>query len=479
VASWLKEERYAVPFLFVFLFLLYFPFLGWRDLWAPVEPRYGEIARVMFNQGEWFVPTVNGTLYTDKPILYFWFVLFFSNLTGGVTEWSLRLPSALSAAGLVFLTYLFGRDFFNRSVGLLASLIFATSALVAWEARWAHTDMLFTFFFTLSLYFFFRVWTGKGGWVEALSAYATMALATLTKGMIGFVLPGLIVGIYWLLTAEWSKIRYLHLPTGTLIFVLIAAPWFIAIFFRTDGIWLEEFFWKHHVERFLGGLKHRKPFYYYLLNFPLGFFPWTLFLLPAGLASFWRNNKRKGSPVLLFFAIWFIVVFLFFSFSEVKRLIYLLPLFPPASLFVGYYLTTLEKSWGPSVSLLHWILLFFLVVLALGGISFPLIAWKYFPEVLLGSFILGAGYVAGSTLALYSVHRELWNSVVSCVAGIVLFGILCVNFWVLPVINEFKSPRLFAAAVRKVVHAERRIYIYADTMHDFNFYLKRAASGNH
>jgi len=104
----LEEERYHLPFLFVFSLLLYITFLGSRDLWAPVEPRYGEIARVMFSRGEWLVPTVNGELYTDKPILFFWLVLAFSHLFGGINEWTLRLPSALSSVGLVIVTYRLG-----------------------------------------------------------------------------------------------------------------------------------------------------------------------------------------------------------------------------------------------------------------------------------------------------------------------------------------------------------------------------------
>src|SRR5512145_851803 len=94
--SFLEEERYQLPFLFVFLLVLNLPLLGSRDLWAPVEPRYGEIARVMFARGEWIVPTVNGDVYTDKPIFYFWLVLVVSHFAGAVNEWAVRLPSALS-----------------------------------------------------------------------------------------------------------------------------------------------------------------------------------------------------------------------------------------------------------------------------------------------------------------------------------------------------------------------------------------------
>jgi 4-amino-4-deoxy-L-arabinose transferase-like glycosyltransferase len=175
---------------------LYFPFLGARDFWAPVEPRYGEIARVMFANGEWIVPTVNGDLYTDKPILYFWLVLLASKLAGAVSEWTVRLPASLGGVGMVLTTYYFGRDFFSARVGLIAAVVLATCVRVIWEARWAHIDALFCFLFTLSIYFGARALLRKGKPDEILLAYACMALATLAKGLIGVVLPGLLFSAY-------------------------------------------------------------------------------------------------------------------------------------------------------------------------------------------------------------------------------------------------------------------------------------------
>ena len=87
--------------------ILFFTGLGERDLWAPVEPRYAEIARIMYANGEWVVPRINGDFYTDKPILYFWLVLIASKIAGGVNEWTVRLPSALAGIGFVLTTYLY------------------------------------------------------------------------------------------------------------------------------------------------------------------------------------------------------------------------------------------------------------------------------------------------------------------------------------------------------------------------------------
>jgi 4-amino-4-deoxy-L-arabinose transferase-like glycosyltransferase len=93
----LTEKNY--PLILISLSVLLFFFgLGWRDFWAPVEPRYAEIARVMFAKGEWIVPTVNGDLYTDKPILYFWLVLLAGKIFSAVNEWTLRLPAGSGAS---------------------------------------------------------------------------------------------------------------------------------------------------------------------------------------------------------------------------------------------------------------------------------------------------------------------------------------------------------------------------------------------
>ncbi len=194
--------------------ILFFTGLGERDLWAPVEPRYAEVVRVMFAKSEWIVPTVNGELYTDKPILYFWLALIVSKIAGGVTEWTVRLPAALGAIGFVMATYLVGRDFFSARVGIIAGAVLATSIRVIWEARWAHIDMLFGFLFLLTIYFGARSLLGKGGKREILWAYVFMALAVLAKGLIGIVLPALTLAAFAIVRRDWRIIVDAKLQLG-------------------------------------------------------------------------------------------------------------------------------------------------------------------------------------------------------------------------------------------------------------------------
>ena len=169
-----ETPRWSPLLLGVLAGLLFLTSLGARDFWAPVESRYAEIARIMFARGEWVVPTVNGEIYTDKPILFFWLVLVGSNLAGSVNEWVVRLPSALSAVGLVLTVYFLGRQLFTPRIGFMAAVIIATSVRVLLEGRWAHTDMLLTLLLTLTLYFFARALLRGDKGRAVLVAYALM-----------------------------------------------------------------------------------------------------------------------------------------------------------------------------------------------------------------------------------------------------------------------------------------------------------------
>ena len=473
--SWLsilKEERYQLPFLFVFLLVLNLPLLGSRDFWAPVEPRYGEIARVMFARGEWIVPTVNGDVYTDKPIFYFWLVLVASHFAGAVNEWAVRLPSALSACGLALVTYALGKKYFQASVGFLAALMIATTARVIWEARWAHTDMLFTLFFVCSLYFFLRVWRGENDRENVALAFAFMGLATLTKGLIGFVLPGLLFLFLLMWTREWAKLRALNLPLGIAVFLVVTVPWFLAVGLRTEGLWVSEFFWRHHVQRYVAGEGHEEPVYYYLLNFPVDFLPWTL-ILGLALWTYWPERKALKQPLALFLAAWFGVVFLFFSLSNTKRALYLLPLFPPAALLTARYLWDLEKGRTLGVKAAKTVLVLIGAIFILAGLAVPLAGLKFSPSGMRSFLPLAAVLAVSGWFILRCAKGGRFFAGSVALAAAMALSILCAHLSIMPIINQYKSPRLFAQQITQYVGQKDPLYTYNDTMNDFNFYLER------
>jgi 4-amino-4-deoxy-L-arabinose transferase-like glycosyltransferase len=467
----MESRTWVLVFLSV---LLFFPMLGARDFWAPVEPRYAEIARVMLAKNAWIVPTINGGLYSDKPILYFWLVLILSKLAGHVNEWTLRLPSALSAVGLVVTTYLFGRDLFSPRVGLLAATILATSARVLWEGRWARTDMAFTFFFTLSLYFFSKTALKEGSPKDGYLAYGLMGLATLTKGLIGIVLPGLILLAFVAAKGLWSDLKKWRLPSGISIFLLVTAPWFVMVGLATDGKWPEDFVFIHHIQRYTSGLGHREPFYYYLVNFPADFLPWTIFLIPA-IFAYRPRIKLLKEPVPLFLFLWFFVVLLFFSLSNTKRALYLLPIFAPAAIFLACYFDNLASGEMRPGAVYQWSAHLFFNLLWIVSLSLPVVLWFFRREAVWTSlpFSLVSG-VGGLMTALW-IKRRLPSMVFLSTASTALLGMLCAVAWILPFIDQYKSPRPFALLVKKSVPSNEPLYIYADTMNDFNFYTEREA----
>jgi len=427
----------------------------------------------MFARNEWIVPTVNGDLYTDKPILYFWLVLLASKFAGAVNEWTVRLPAALGGIGLVLTTHYFGRDFFSSRIGFFSAVILTTCMRVIWESRWAHIDALFCFFFALSVYFGARSLLGKGGANEILLAYVFMALATLAKGLIGVVLPGILFVAYVGARREWRLIGAARIHLGIALFLIVAAPWFYLVNQATDGKWLANFIYIHHLQRYTAGAGHRQPFYYYLTTLPVDFMPWTVFAIAALYA---RRDLRKAwaDPVAQFFLLWFLVVFVFFTLSDTKRDLYLMPLLPPLALLVGNYFDALAAGRLPPDALYRWLASSYFGLIAIAGLAIPVAAWfarrDAFGATLPASAVLAIG---GFGVARF-IRQRRPTATLAAVSGMMTATLLAAALWIFPYLERFKSPRHFALQVRKLVPVAAPLYIYADTMNDFNYYLERA-----
>ena len=452
--------------------LLYFSVLGGRDFWAPVEPRYAEIARVMFIKGEWIVPTINGSLYTDKPILYFWLVLIAAKIFGAVNEWTVRLPAAMGGVGFVIATYFLGRDFFSPRAGFYGAIVLATSMRVIWESRWAHVDTLFCFFFVLSIYFGARMLLRKGNPYEILLTYAFMALATLTKGLIGVVLPGLLFVAFVIAQRDWRLIAAAKLPLGSAIFLLVAAPWFYLVYEATDGRWLSDFIYIHHIQRYTAGAGHRQPVYYYLTTLPVDFLPWTIFAVPA-LFAYRSYRQAWPDPVKRFFILWFLVIFIFFSISDTKRDLYLMPVLPTLALFVGNYLVDLESNRVSHSAIYRWLSMSFFSMVAIAGFTLPCAAWFLRKEMF--SLLIPSSVVLalGGYLALTFIRRQQPFAVVTAVASMMTLSVVTASVWIFPYLEQFKSHRAFSQKIKRIVPPTAPLFVYADSMNDFNYYTER------
>ena len=473
----LEQHPYRGPVvLALFTAALFLPGLGARDFWAPGEPIYGEIIRVMYERNDWLVPMVNGQLYADKPILYFWLALIVSKIAGSVNEWTARLPAAVGGLGLVLITYQFGQTFYDRRTGFISGLVLATSGRLLWESRFLRLDTVLAFFLFLGFYYFLKAFTKKASANNYLLAYLCFALATLTKGPVGLVLPGLAVLSFILLTGRWRDIREMRLVSGFITVALVIAPWLLMLHLKGKDQWVSDFIWTHNIQNYaLESIGHVRPFYYYFINLPPDFLPWVL-LVPGALLFCYPWKDKLRNPATLALVCWFATVFVFFSLSKSKIAYYLLPLLPSLALLVGYYLRVLIADEDPQG--MHWrwtsgFLYLLTCVLGLTGAALPVVVYKLEKGLLLWGLVSGAALAAGS-IAMFAFlrGRQLERFFVSLL--VVLFAMsFTASDGVLPYLNKYKSPRPIGEAIRSPLLQNSPVYIFQSTMVDFNYYARR------
>ncbi len=405
--------------------VVFFYNLGEISLWDPDEPRGAVIADEMLKKGDWIHLSYNGQPVTEnpalvKPPLYYWSIAAFSALRGHVDELSARLPSALAGIGTALLVFFLGARIFGTKTGLFGGLIFISNHMLFEQARSAEIDMTLTFLITAALFLFYHCYHGhfREGWLYP--AYGALGLSVLAKGPVGVIVPLMVAFIYLLARWDLKALGKMKLLAGLLIIFLVASPWFI-LEGRAFGM---EFFFRQNFERFFHAFDHIQPWYYYLVKLPVHFLPWTL-LLPATIAYGFRSGKEKN-PGRTFLWIWFLAVLIFFSLSESKRSLYIVPLYPALSLLVAEALEriTKEERFAP---LLFWIrggsACFALILVAAGGAA-AWLALTRFPDLgrPVALFVIVA--LAGAAL-LYrmirkGVGRGLVTALLLCAVGLEL-----------------------------------------------------------
>jgi len=429
------KVKWTKIFLLSFLFFLaVFPQSFLRDLWEPDEPRFALVAREMIQTGDFVMPHRNNKPYPDKPPLFFWAIALSSLATGGVNTMAAMLPSAMAGGFLVLLVFFLARRLIgDDETAFLSALILATSFKIFWQASHAQIDMLLAFLTTLAMFGFVRRETG-GGKRDVLLAWAAMALATLSKGPVGFILP---IGAM-LVYRRWSgKRRYRELFTagGIGVFSGIVGCWLVLLVVQGlqsgQSAYLENILFKQTVVRFARSWHHYQPVYYFFKVILYDFFPWSPFLVSLIILKF---KKMKFTDTEKFLFSWLLFVLLFFSIPMGKRGLYILPLYPAAAILVaGFFRERRDGRWFsiPVKVVVVVYALFGLILVVKGHLSFPGTAsvsllWP-------GLACIGA--------AFWVFFRQKSPLVPIVAAQLMLF--LVAGYWVTPVLNQNNSVRPF------------------------------------
>ena len=336
--------------LLVVLLAVFFGFeLGSRALWHPDEGRYSEIPRAMAASGDYVTPRLNGVKYFEKPVLFYWMQAGSIKLFG-VNEWALRLWPALLALAGCLAVYGAGRKLFGRRAGLIAAIVLATSPLYYLLGRIITLDMAVSVFLTGALLSFLLGVREPPGRVRSSYLYAFYALcaaATLTKGLIGIVIPALVIGAWIVLLWDWCLLRAIHLPTGLLLFLAIAAPWHV-LAAQANPEFAQFYFIHEHFQRYLTTVHMRyQPWWFFFPVLAFGMLPWIGLVFPALRTAWpgWRARREHREEIFLL--LWIGLVFGFFSVSGSKLIPYILPMLPPLALLLGRYLAPADPALKP------------------------------------------------------------------------------------------------------------------------------------
>ena len=351
-------QKWGLPALTLFTFFI---LLGSRSLNEPDEGRYSEIAREMIETGNWLVPHFWYLPHLDKPPMAYWLVAASMKLFGQ-NEWAARLPVALAGVSGVWAAFLLGGSLGGRRAGFWSAVILQSSLLYFAMSRMLTPDIFLTQFVAWAVYFFWRSWLeakAESGVRSAeffkwhLAGWTAIALGFLTKGPIALAIPVVAFTTLAIFRRRQvsGKILFAGFFAGLALFLVLAAPWFLAVFQLVPHS--AHFMILGQAAGHLLGTtiknRHGNPFYFFGI-LAVGLLPWTLLL-----GWLWRRSEISNSALRtprsplttdgwLLLNVWAVFTFTLFSFSHAKLPAYILPIFPALAVMLAVRFFSEERD---------------------------------------------------------------------------------------------------------------------------------------
>lgn len=454
--------------------------LGLRPLGNPDEGRYTEIPREMAATGDFVTPRLNGVKYFEKPPLVYWLsALTFRQF--GVNEFTARLWNGLFAVLGVLVTYIAARTLYGRGAGIWAAIVLATSLMYFVMSQIVLLDMAVAVTVSGALFAFLlavREPRGRRRLGLFLICYGFMALATLSKGLIGIALPGAVMFFWVLMLNRWRALWPFYPIVGSLLLLAIAAPWHVWAA-RANPDFLNFYFVHEHWLRFTTRVHDRyEPWWFFLPVLLVGLFPWVFFAWQAiaqSLADGWKARRLQAEA--WFFLIWIVFIVAFFSRSQSKLIPYILPVFPALAVLIGRAVAGVWQ--GESGHAFRWGARAFIaaaVLLAVAGLVAPeprdqpaLAAWLPVLRVTMGGALLG-----GAAVAFLGLRRNRPRLMLAAVAVSSAVVLLAMNLG--GASFHKTSTKSLAMILKPLLQADDRVYCVGYYAQDLPVYLGRQVS---
>jgi len=351
--------------------IVWFALLGHRDLFEEDEGRYAEIPREMVATGDWLTPHLDGFKYFEKPAFQYWMTAAGYELFGENNATARLWPAVFGFSCALFVWYL-GRRIFNSDAGFYGFIITVSSLMFEILGHFLTLDMTVSAFIVIGIGAFAiaqnnrQDHAGVRNWM--MLAWASLAGAVLTKGLIGIVLPGGAVVVYSLWQRDRALWKHMHMGKGMLLLLALAAPWFWAVS-NANHDFASYFFIHEHLERYTSTVHKRAgSILYFVPVFIIGISPWLVSGLKAVLQPGfdWKPGRDEGFNPVRFFWVFIVLTFVFFSAAQSKLTAYILPIMPVVALLAGLKLSKCSDTRGDA-----WTLLVIAGLCLIAGIIIP------------------------------------------------------------------------------------------------------------
>lgn len=435
---------------------LYLGLAFMRPLASPDEGRYSEIPLEMVRNGDYVSPRLNDMVYFYKPPLFYWLQAA-SIKAFGVNRVSLRAPNSLVAVLGILATYCAARALYGRRAGVFSAIVAGTSVLYFALGEIITLDMAVSVFISAAMFSFIVALKRSGVWrgVLILSFFAMCALAVMTKGLIGVLIPCGAISLYALALGVLPFFKMLKVSdiwwclAGAVLFSAIAVPWHVLAalanppFETAEGIFSKNwegqgFFWYYiiheHFLRYLDPATSMRaaPWWLFFVLAPVGLIPWVV-LLPQAVRDALKGGYgklRRENPEMIFFAMWIFFVVAFFSTSSSKLPAYIVPIYPAFGVIIGVWLA---KVWGNPKAYSTKAVKIIYVCLGYVAAVAPIVAYfvlehkgklmERAPDMLAVAVLMAAVLAACTTFVLSKIRREraFWASMIATVFVLLFF----------------------------------------------------------
>ena len=332
---------------------LWFGATGWlRPLAIPDEGRYVGVAWEMLRSGDWLVPKLDGLPFFHKPPLFYWITAASMQVFGpgaGAARVAALLGSVAAATGL----FAFVRRWIDLGQARTTVIVLVTMPIFYGGAQYANLDMLVAGCISAGILLAAHAALARDEGLpyrRALAlAFAAAGCGVLAKGLIGVVMPALVLLAWGGATRRLGKVlALLRWAPGWLIFLAVAAPWFVVMHYRFADFG-HYFFVVQHFQRFAaGGFNGAQPAWFYPVVLIVLTLPWSPWLVALARRRYWSRDEHSDVRVLML--VWLVVVTVFFSIPSSKLIGYILPAVPPLAFLIVDAFRSLDRRAAPNGS---------------------------------------------------------------------------------------------------------------------------------